>query len=446
MNGITKQIFNNMFPIELLTVRLEQLHGKHYDAIVVNGSGQIKYETGKLLLLFKVNNQEHTKKQLESLWQRSFKGEIHDDSYQFRLIAYGVDNTHYNSDYVFLHNCDSEIVVVQLKELKFQNPTNNKDLAKILLIGHYELPFNEWVSHGSGSKLTCFVCDCGNNISAKFMQNDDFMEIYLYTDNVSIVWDLDGITSFCNRIIEAFSILQAQYTQQCYRQINLNKIAYSSLHSIDNFVDTSFNSMPPPLKANIFGDEESVITFIKLYLNRFPEAWNEYYLLWYKVNAVSTKYPEILSLVLTASIEGVINSFFSDTETNLNITYESKSEAKQLLKTLSNKSMKDKLLHTISNSHKNSIGTRLKNILANKINRKMANDLSQSWTELRNDCAHANKIDLRIINVLKNHTKLQKKSFLILYLLLFILIDYDKSFFDYSSNYYPDKKLADMKK
>ena len=108
--------------------------------------------------------------------------------------------------------------------------------------------------------------------------------------------------------------------------------------------------------------------------------------------------------------------------------------------------MKDKLLHTISNSHKNSIGTRLKNILANKINRKMANDLSQSWTELRNDCAHANKIDLRIINVLKNHTKLQKKSFLILYLLLFILIDYDKSFFDYSSNYYPDKKLADMKK
>jgi hypothetical protein len=46
---------------------------------------------------------------------------------------------------------------------------------------------------------------------------------------------------------------------------------------------------------------------------------------------------------------------------------------------------------------------------------------------------------------LKKHNDLQKQAFCILYLLLFILLGYDKSFYDYSSHGYPLKEMADIK-
>jgi hypothetical protein len=450
--NFTDNIINDKLRLELVFVELAQLQGEHFMGIVIAGTGKIVYKNGKLTLIFKANNLMHAQAAINKLWSLSRRGDLLDQSHQFRLSGQMADSTDISVDYVFPTHFNSEEIEIPIKEVYIKTLTNEIFLAKMLIAGNYSLPFNKVITSFSdmgkviGWRRERFYCSLVENMLIDFVSYSGHMEIYFYTGTHHSELNLQSIRLYCNRLLEAFSILQANYIQACYTQINLNRETHYYLKDALNYEHTSYNSIPQPLKIDVFGCVDSVVSFINAYLGKFNDTWNDYFLFWYKINSVAEGYPEVLSMVLSISIEGIINSFFDYTRQNSSIKNEHKIQAKNLVESIENQALRSKILNAINYANINGMKKQLEMVLDdNKINTKFRKSLVKAWTQLRNDCAHANKIYLKDDTKFEEHNKLQKQTFTLFYILLFIVLKYDKTFFDYSCEQYPLKNISDIK-
>ena len=448
----TDHIINNKLRLMLVSVELEQLPGENFMNIVIAGTGEIVYKNGKLILIFKTNNLLYAQDKINQLWSFSCRGKLLDQSHQFRLSGQTVDGTVISVDYVFPTHFNSEEIEIPINEVHVKTITDEIFLAKMLIIGNYSLPFNKVITSFSdignaiGWRRERFYCGLVENMFIDFVSHSGHMEIYIYAGPHHSELNLQSIRSYCNRLLEAFSILQANYIQACYTQINLNRETYYYLKDALSYEHTSYNCMPQPLKINFSGCVDSVVNFINAYMGKFNDPWNDYFSFWYKINSVAEGYPEILSMALSISIEGIINSFFDYTKQNSSITEAHKTQATNIVCSIQNQLLKSKLLNLINNANSNGMISQLKTVLKdNNINNVFIKSWVASWRQLRNDCAHANKIDLKDETKFEEHNKLQKQTFTLFYILLFIVLDYDKTFFDYSCENYPLKNISDIK-
>lgn len=252
--------------------------------------------------------------------------------------------------------------------------------ALIIVNGTYQLPFNEYIDTGKGSRKLSKLVLSQERRTIEITQEEERLLIKI-TDPENIVelsslfYILEGISIAIGQLLEAsFLATRNGGAYEAYIQGSVSKSAYTLADPI----------------VEIFPSKEAGLnSFLKMYLNARPKDLNHMVNYWQRLKDISSANTEAAALVLCVNIEGMVKNYFSE---NIDLDEGTLEEIRQTQKFI--KSSKSEIPAQGVSAILGFLGN-IKTKTVSNVLTEMGTSGSvdpthvKSWKDLRNTLAHA---------------------------------------------------------
>jgi len=417
--------------------------------ITILGQGLVcRQNDQKISLTMNIDNPRASNHAILELWSTSSQGDILGDQFLFNAKIY--DEKH---DIEWLANdvCIDSLpmtgqISLSIYSLAGSSDTDiNVNTVEARVCSYFEIPCNEYSTisdptSGLPSRISLDKCQFNlvDGTELVIFKGDTYIEIKITRCHGNQV-------SLLKRALEAISLLNGKFLEP-----SLIIEVFANKHKVRiKTCDTVPYGMciPPPIKITHPSHFESFKNFMINYLSTFLEEWSLFFNFWHMVyigyRADTTK---CSSLVLSTTVEGLIQGYFKAYEISTEVTETDITGAQDYMKAMPSSLLKEKIMTCIGRGGENPPRKQLEKILTDfGLSKKKAKGMVDKWSKLRNDCTHANDIPLANHDDIKEHLILQRNALCIFYFLLFKHIGYQGFFIDYTARGHPSKDLSSYK-
>jgi len=417
------KFISNSFEIDYINIELTQKTDE--DPTIYVGPGTIR-QNKKGILELKLYTKIDINKEKRDLYIKHFTpGKIITKDNYFGLKAIDIDGIEWTSDNIKISVYGSAttgngVVNAQLQEIETIVEESNKADKNYLLAvvpGEFEIP-----CLGSISSTTSNLKVDLNNRQNRYL-----------IINITSTTELFDVHS-STKIFEAINIAFGKILRPVIIKHTLQKNSILKIKSVpESFLN---KELPPPFTLE---DIQSFSSFLERYLIAIEKPYSDLYGFWYKINRGWQAGIENVSLPLSVSIEGILNTYFKELGFPDDEIINQAKEAKEKLNKIKlGERIKDRLLssiHSLLNnpSSKNALFALAKKGIFNK-------SIVKQWLHLRNKTVHPNNLNMKPHDIQKyidrNYTCIA-----LFYILLFLIINYEGKYIDYSESGWPEKNF-----
>ncbi|MDC0834661.1 hypothetical protein POG22_16855 [Geitlerinema sp. CS-897] len=239
---------------------------------------------------------------------------------------------------------------------------------------------------------------------------------------------------FEDKIIEALSIVFGRICYRIYSSLQKNGVIDTTLSSVES--STTNHPLPCPIRHESLHSFE---TFIRSYIYNFESSNGDFFNYWYKINRAWQGGFENAALVASISVEGVLISYYHEFGMPDSDILEQAQKAKEVIQ--KHPDIKERVRRRLESSLGNLEDFSPRTALIElKKQGKIEKKLVDNWNSLRSQVAHGYKLDEDLDKVQRYVNKFYK-CIVLFYILLFLKINFDKKYINYSKDGWPDNQL-----
>lgn len=434
-----KALLGYDFSIDFIKITLTQRGSE--SPIVYSGPGTIYQKPDGYLHLKLYHTFLDVKKELLSRGSSTTPGKILGDEHYFDLESTDISGASWVAEKVYVTKSFSypaagKIIETKSRELRkvetrYEMASKDRSYLFFLANGKYEIPANkiEELPDGGKHRNTCSFSFDGYDLEIRAKENFLTVKMSLPKDNYheNIVWML----------IESLNILFGSHLRPIFLSISHDKVSESRIFSVSaNFQNSP---VPRPIPCSFPKDIECFMAFIQRYLYTFNMPHDELYGYWRKVNRAWQGGIVHASLALTVAIEGIIKNYF---KTYGEPTSEFIKQVDDALLKIREIELGPRIKSRILSSTGQAKSSSPKSALyALATEGWFCSELVDEWVRLRNMSAHAEKEDDEEI---QKYVDMVYKCTRLFYSLMFIIIGYDKCFYDFAIEGWPESEFTQI--
>lgn len=429
-----QKLISNTFEIDCIDIRLTQKIDK--EPIVYNGPGTIYQDEHGVLRLKLYSKIIDIEKELSHQLKHHTPGKVIADDDYFTLKAIDMSGTEWIADNVWVSAnvsfpASGQVIKSSLRKIETieERSTTEKNYLFIIVPGKYEIPCNKKEDLPNGGwrlNRSVFSVNC---IDFEFRNLDNYLIINANSAPNCLKEDT------YIKLLEALSIITGLIIRPVVvKNSQQDHVVLKIESKANSYANKKF---PPPFKHSTPGDLKAFSCFIGKYLTTTDAPFSDLFGFWHKINRAWQANIENSSLSLGVAIEGITKSYFGELGLPDDEIVQQADEAKEKLKDIDlGKRIKGRLL--------SSIGGLLNNTSPKGALYQMAQDgllskaMPNEWVKLRNKSVHPDKFN-EDPRAFQKYIDQIYACIALFYRLLFIIIKYDGSYFDYSEVGWPEK-------
>ena len=379
-----QKIVEKSFIIECSKIILTQNIGT--DPVIYSGPGSIYQDENYQLFVKIYHIYEDPIDQLRNynvLKSMSASSGIVEDSHFFKLEAFDMNGKSWVTEKVLITILliptfsIGRVINVKIDDISTMTPFSHEKeaISQVVIPGKFNLPYNAWLQEGAVKSLSAIQFELENaKISINRFQG--YLEI-------QICHPLD-VSPIKNGLLEALSIAIGYELSPLITYTVANGERTMKIHSSNSSIISNKYSIINSLPGR---DAEKLIQFTSCYINTFKSKPNDFYLFWKKVVGAGRTYLEVSWLVVSVSIEGLINDFSKIVEEDPVLKQNCEEAAKEIKASgLINEDVKNKLLVSLAYYPKATPNVILRHLVKKY---SLDNNMVKAWGRLRNKSAHA---------------------------------------------------------
>jgi hypothetical protein len=429
-----KELVDNTFSLDFIEIILTQSVSE--TPITYSGPGTISLnEDGKLHLKL-----DHTfvdiKNELFGETGKLIPGKIIGNEHYFSLKAKDIAGHAWVAEGILPGGQISlpaagRVIESEIRELMQENldehASSNKSYLCVLVKGDYGIPANESESlPNGGSWLNTFKMESAS-YTLKIIQKPGYLTVKMEGNNEYLS------SKRCDLLLESLGIVFGRLFTPVYREFANGGTRTVTLFSVPT--ELSNSNLHAPIPHTRPWHYEPVKEFIENYLKEFTEPWGDLYGFWHQIIHASQGRIENTALSLTVAIEGTIKRYFKEYGFP---DEEFKNKIEMALKEIKCLSIDDKIKNRIISSLGQAKISNPKNALF-----KLAEEgwyekeLADEWVALRNKSTHSDKFNMDR-TAFQNFIDKVNKCLLLFYSLIFVIIKYRNTHFDFANEGWPE--------
>lgn len=355
--------------------------------LIFSGPGSLYFEEGSLKLKLYSNSTTSESIQMAKFFWSNEIGLIPESKY-FTLEAKDVfGKTWKNTRTLVQHGINitptGTILTLSLDSVTSQSQLDHSiegSTAQIRVNGTYQLPFNEYIDTGKGSKkLSKLVLSQERRVIEITQEEESLLIKVTDTENAvdlsTLFYLLEGISIAVGQLLEAsFLATRNGRDYEAYIQGSVSRSAYTLADSL----------------VEIFPRRETGLNdFLKMYMKARPKDLNHMVNYWHRLKDISSANTEAAALVLCVNIEGMVKNYFSKNTDLDEQTLEEIRLTQKFIKSSKSKIPalgKSAILGFLGNLKTKTVAT-----ILTEMGTSGNVDITQvkSWKDLRNTLAHA---------------------------------------------------------
>ena len=436
---IIDKFISNSFKIDCIDIRLTQKKDK--DPIIYRGPGTIYQDEHGILQLKLYSKLSDIHKEISHQFKHHILGKIIVRDKFFTLEATDMfGNEWFANDIWISFNVSSTAknLVIKSKldeieniELNKARSNTKKDYLFIIVPGQYKIPCNKAEDLPNGGWRLNRAVFSANEIDFEFRKYDDYLAIYANAKTGNLDKDV------YLELIEALSI----FTGYIVRPIVIKNTQKDKYILKIKSVDNSFTNkkLLPPFKPFTKTEFKSFTCFLEKYIENIKAPFSDLFGFWHKINRAWQASIENSSLSIGVAIEGVVKSYFNELGRADEEILQQAKEAKKLIEDSDmGERIKGRLYGSISLLKNTSTKSALRQMVEEK--KWLKKTMINKWEKLRNKSVHPDKMNQDLIAIQKYIDQIDT-CLTLFYRLIFIIIEYEGSYIDYSERGWPEKKF-----
>lgn len=440
---IITQIISYEFVIDFIEIKLTQQTDKN--PIVFLGPGSISQTQDGNLELKMYHKIKDIAKETARATQHFELGKIISDDNYFTLEGVDISGDIWTSKNVWVHGTISfptagRVIRTTLNEIIHINEygkTKGQDSQTIVVIcpEKYKLPSNEKEDLPRGGWVLNRSVFTANKMNFDIKTNDDYMTIIAKFESDAI--DTDRYIG----ILESLSIVTGKLVNPVI-VTHYHKLGY--VIKIKKFNKNLANKkVNPPFQHSSPHEINSLATFFDKYLAAINEPYSDLFGFWYKINRAWQADIENISLTLTVSIEGLTKKYFPQYGYPDEEILSQADDAKKVIEESElGERISQRLLANLNNLNLPSPKSILYGMSTEGL---ILKKLADTWVKLRNKSAHAAIIDPDQ-KTFQKHLDRINICLTLFYNLLFLIIEYNGKYINYSEKNWPDNDFTIIQK
>lgn len=436
------KLISNSFEIDCIDICLTQKTDKN--PIIYKGPGTIYQDEHGVLQLKLYSKINELTQEFSRLLKYFPPGKfIAEDNY-FTLNAIDMNGNEWRADNIWISTSGSiptSSLVVKSKLEKVEaikqidtRPNTEQNYLFIIVPGQYKIPCNQSDNLPNGGWRRNRAVFLVNKIDFELRQLDNYLIIKANAKPEN----LDKDTYI--KLIEALSII----TGRIVRPVVINNIQ-KGLDTLEiKSVDDSFANYesPCPFKHSTPANFESFTCFVEKYLINIDDPFSDLFGFWHKINRAWQAGIENASLSLGVAIEGIVKTYFREQGLPDDEIIKQAKIAKRILECLKSIGLGQRIIKRLLGSIEGLLNNTSPKSVLSKIAQDglLHKDMPNAWGKLRNKAAHPDKTNQDRSAKQKDIDRFYT-CIALFYHLLFIIIEYEGSYTDFSESGWPEKKF-----
>jgi len=433
------KFISNSFEIDCIDICLTQKTDK--DPIIYIGPGTLYQDEHGILQLKLYSKINDIKKELSHQFKHHTPGKIIAHDNYFTLRAIDMSGNEWLADNIWISAhvsfpASGQVIKSKLKEIETieqidARSNTEKNYLFIIVPGQYEIPCNEKEDLPNGGWRLNKAVFSANKIDFEFRKLDNCLIINANAKPENLEKDTYV------KLLEALSIITGLIVRPVVIKNTQKDIDTLRIKSVDDSFTN--NKFPLPFKHSTPADLESFTCFLEKYLINIEAPFSDLFGFWHKINRAWQASIENSSLSLGVAIEGIVKTYFGELGLPDDEIFQQAEGAKQILKDMDlGQRIKDRLLSSIGGLLKNTSpkGALYQMAQNDLLNKAMADE----WVKLRNKSVHPDKMN-QDPSAVQAYIDQIYTCIALFYRLLFIIIEYEGSYIDFSEIGWPEKKF-----
>ncbi len=433
------KFISNSFEIDCIDIRLTQKKDK--DPIIYTGPGTIYQDEHGILQLKLYSELSDIHKEISHQFKYHIPGKIIARDNFFTLEATDMFGNEWLADNIWISvnvSSTAKNLVIKSKldeieniELNKARSNTEKDYLFIIVPGQYKIPCNKAEDLPNGGWRLNRAVFSTNEIDFEFRKYDDYLIIYANAKTGNLDKDI------YLKLIEALSIFTGFIVRPIVIKNTQKDKDILKIKSVDN----SFTNkkLSPPFKPFTKTEFKSFTCFLEKYLENIEAPFSDLFGFWHKINRAWQASIENSSLSIGVAIEGVVKSYFNELGRTDEEILQQAEEAKKLIEDSDlGERIKGRLYGSISLLKNTSTKSALRQMVEEK--KWLKKTMMNKWEKLRNKSVHPDKMNQDLIAIQKYIDQIDT-CLTLFYRLIFIIIEYESSYIDYSKRGWPEKKF-----
>lgn len=428
-----EKLVSNKFEIDCIDICLTQKTDN--EPIIYTGPGTIYQDNRGILQLKLYSKISDIRKEISFNLKYHAPGKIIAKDNYFTLNATDMTGMEWIADNVWVYSdvslpTNGQIIKSTLGNIETnKNGLNNEKCSFIIIVpGKYEIPCNEKEDlPGGGWRLNKSVFSV-NNINYEFKYADNYLSISAVSEDNHLNIDTHI------RLREALSIIMGLFIQPIIvKHTQHDRSVLKIISKSDSYAN---KKLPPPFKHSTPDDMKAFSCFIGKYMANIDASFSDLFGFWHKISSAWQADIGNSSLSLAVAIEGITRSYFAKHGLPDDEIIQQADEAKQILNDINlGDRIKKRLLSSIGNLSNTSPKIALNKMVNNGI---LSKTMADKWERLRNKSVHPDILN-EPSKVFQEHIDEIYICIALFYRLLFMIIEYEGSYINYSKNGWPEK-------
>lgn len=431
------ELLHNAFSLDFIQITLTQMGTE--TPTIFSGPGTICQKNDGKLYLKLYHAFVNVERELYGDTGKLVSGKIIGDEHYFSLKAKDMKGHEWVAESLLPSGeislpAEGRVIESEIRELRnVENRYAYEDLNKsylfMLVKGDYEIPPNEREELPNGGSWWNTFNIHSESYHLRMRSKAGYLTIEMDGNSEHLKPKLS------DTLLEGLNVVFGKILAPIYRELVHEETRTITLSSVP--IEIYSLKIQEPIPHTAPHHFEAVKEFIENYLKVFSEPWGNFYGFWHKIIHASQGSTENVALVLTVAIEGIIKHYFKE------YGYpdeEFKKEMDIALAKIKGLDIADRIKNRIASS----LGRAKTSIPKNALFKLAAEgwyekELVDSWVGLRNKSTHADKLDTEHFQKFIDSVN---KSLFLFYILLFIKIDYENTYFDFASEGWPQKSFG----
>ncbi len=431
--------------LELDCVRMKLTQNGSDNPTAYEGSGTIFQDEDGFLHLKMYSVIANLSEELKSIFAPVTPGAIFGSEHYYSLEATDMSGHVWKLNRLYINKSNvstqasAMIIKANPREITYisERKMPERTVIALTIAGKHSIPCNKAETFPNGGWiLNTLVFTTEDNIEFSFKKSDDRLDIRIDGPTVNMPDDFE------QRVTLSLSIILGRNVNPCFILKNYADIAQTTIKSVA--LHQSDKVLPSPISH---GAPEHLVHFQKFiiqYIKNPGAATPSLFGYWHKVNSAYQGDISIMALALSVAIEGLVKEHFQSYGHVDKTVLKASDDAVELINQMEiDKVIAKRLISSLGMLKNQSPKAALYEIAGQGW---FPTKLVDQWVSLRNESAHADKLNMDEQKMQKYLDKIHS-CLSLFYRLIFLIISYEGFFVDYSTKGWPDKefKIEDKK-